>query len=136
MQKQSQSFYTTSKLCNILFAYELDRRLKVKGLPFKTLVNAINPGLMLTTNLGRTYKPGENFRRKLLDFVFKIIGISDNPESSAKSVVHLINSAITSGQYYDKNEPIQSSLDSYDEQKAILLWDGSEELIGSKFFSK
>lgn len=52
LQKQTQSFYATSKLCLLLFAYELDRRLKSKKLPVNTLVNAMNPGLMLTTNLG------------------------------------------------------------------------------------
>ncbi|HOZ86274.1 MAG TPA: SDR family NAD(P)-dependent oxidoreductase [Bacteroidia bacterium] len=135
LKKQCEEFYATSKLCLLLFTYELDRRLKAKGLPVKTLVNAINPGLMLTTNLGRTYKPGEKIYRKLLDLFFKIIGLSDNPKASAKSVVRLIHTIETSGQYYDKDKAIQSSTDSYDAQKAKTLWEGSEKIIGSKFLT-
>jgi NAD(P)-dependent dehydrogenase (short-subunit alcohol dehydrogenase family) len=135
LQKQTQSFYATSKLCVLLFAYELDRRLKAKASPIITLVNAINPGLMLTTNLGRKHKPGENLYRKFLDLFFKIIGLSDNPKASAKSVVRLIDTIETSGKYFDKNKAIQSSTDSYDEQKAKTLWEGSEKIIGSKFLT-
>ena len=133
LQKQSQSFYATSKLCVMLFAYELDRRLRKKDSATKTLINGMNPGLMLTTNLGRTYKPGEKFYRKFLDLIFKIIGLSDNPQNSAKTVVRLIDSVETSGEYYDRDKVIQSSTDSYDTQKAKTLWEGSEELIGTKF---
>lgn len=135
LQKQAQSFYANSKLCLVLFAYELDRRLKAKASSIKTLVNAINPGLMLTTNLGRTYKSGENFYRKFLDVIFKIIGLADNPKTSAKSVVRLIHTIKTSGQYFDKNKAIPSSTDSYDEQKARALWEGSEAVIGLKFLT-
>ena len=37
--------YTTSKLCNILCAYELSRRLESEG--YNITVNVFNPGLML-----------------------------------------------------------------------------------------
>lgn len=135
IRKQSQSFYPTSKLCMILFAYELDRRLQKKGLPIKTLVNSINPGLMITTNLGRTYKFGENIYRNILNIIFKIIDLGDNPKTSAKALIQLLNKVETSGQYYDKFTAIQSSTDSYDKQKANELWEGSEVLIGSKFLN-
>ncbi|MBK8845932.1 MAG: SDR family NAD(P)-dependent oxidoreductase [Bacteroidetes bacterium] len=133
LQKQTQSFYATSKLCMVLFAYELDRRLKTKGLYKNILVNAINPGLMLTTNLGRKYTKGENLYRNILDFIFKLIGLGDNPKDSAKAVVRLIDSVNTSAQYYDKEKAIESSTDSYDEQKAKALWEGSEKIIGIQF---
>lgn len=134
LQKQAQSFYATSKLCVLLFAYELDRRLKARNLAGKTLVNAMNPGLMLTTNLGRTFSPGERFYRIALDMFFKIIGLADNPRSSARAVVRLIDEVTTSGRYYDKDKEIASSDDSYDVQKAKALWEGSEEILGRKFF--
>ncbi|MEI8135202.1 MAG: SDR family NAD(P)-dependent oxidoreductase [bacterium] len=133
LKKQAQSFYATSKLCVLLFAYELDRRLNKKGSRVKTLVNAVNPGLMLTTNLARSHKPGENLSRKFLDVFFKIIGLSDNPKSSAKAVLRLIDAVETSGRYYEKDKVTQSSTDSYDEQKAKTLWEGSEEIVGQKF---
>src|SRR6478736_270684 len=44
--------YTTSKLCNLLFAYELDRRLD-----HGVTVNAFDPGLMPGSGLARDYPP-------------------------------------------------------------------------------
>lgn len=49
--------YTTSKLCNILCAYELLRRLQKQQ--SNTTVNALNPGLMLDTKLARDYSQAE-----------------------------------------------------------------------------
>ena len=46
--------YTTSKLCNVLFAYELDRRLAQQG-HTGVSVNAFNPGLMPGSGLARDY---------------------------------------------------------------------------------
>ena len=47
--------YTTSKLCNLLFSYELDRRLG-HGEQGVT-VNAFDPGLMPGSGLARDYPP-------------------------------------------------------------------------------
>jgi NAD(P)-dependent dehydrogenase (short-subunit alcohol dehydrogenase family) len=52
--------YTTSKLCNIYFTYELARRLQKEGLSTidkPITVNAFNPGLMPGTGLARDYPP-------------------------------------------------------------------------------
>lgn len=43
--------YGTSKLCNLLFVYELDRRLRAAG--SQVTVNAFDPGLMPGTGLAR-----------------------------------------------------------------------------------
>lgn len=88
---------------------------------------------MLTTNLGRTHKKGENFFRKLFDLIFKLFGMSDNPESSAKAVINLITKVTDSGKYYDKNKIIKSSVESYSFEKAEELWLSSEKLIELKF---
>ena len=48
--------YATTKLCNILCAYELDRRLQANILSTAErpiMVNAFNPGLVAGTGLGR-----------------------------------------------------------------------------------
>ena len=47
--------YTTSKLCNLLFTYELDRRLGHGGQG--VTVNAFDPGLMPGSGLARDYPP-------------------------------------------------------------------------------
>jgi len=84
LKKQCEEFYANSKLCMLLFAYELDRRLKNKHPSTATLINALNPGLMLTTNLDRTHTFGERVYRTTLDLLFKVIGIADNPKGSAR----------------------------------------------------
>ncbi len=56
--------YTTSKLCNIYFTYELSRRLEKQGssTPEKSITaNAFNPGLMPGTGLARDYSPLQRF---------------------------------------------------------------------------
>ena len=45
--------YTTSKLCNVLFTYELDRDGRAQGVT----VNAFDPGLMPGSGLARDYPP-------------------------------------------------------------------------------
>ncbi len=45
--------YTTSKLCNVLFAYELDRRLRENG--SDVTVNVFDPGLLPGSGLARDY---------------------------------------------------------------------------------
>lgn len=129
LEKQTQSFYATSKLCLVMFTYELNRRLKLSEGKRDVFVNAINPGLMLLTNLGRTNKSGENIYRWLLHGVFKLIGIADHPKDSAKAVVSLIDACTSSGKYYDKFAEIPSSEESYDEDKAKVLWIDTWKLI-------
>ncbi|MGK7955546.1 MAG: SDR family NAD(P)-dependent oxidoreductase [Crocosphaera sp.] len=54
--------YTTSKLCNILCAYELYRRLEKQGLSTEEhpiTVNVFTPGLMPGTGLAQDYPPIE-----------------------------------------------------------------------------
>jgi len=56
--------YTTSKLCNVLFTYELDRRLD-RGAHGIT-VNAFDPGLMPGSGLARDYPPLQRFAWRFL----------------------------------------------------------------------
>ena len=133
--KQAQEFYTTSKLCNILFGYELNRRLKSKNLSRTTLINSINPGFMPDTNLGRSNKSFERITRIFLKFIGTIFGFVDFPQVSAKAVVALFQQNSISGKYFDKFKEIPSSDDSYNTEFAKSLWKGSETLVGSKFLN-
>jgi NAD(P)-dependent dehydrogenase (short-subunit alcohol dehydrogenase family) len=126
LKKQNQEFYANSKLCNVLFTYVLDRKLKGK-----TIVNAFNPGFMPSTNFGKTEKIMNRFLSKLLYIVGGIFGFTTSPEKSAKNVIHLLTQETRSGQYFDKDKSIKSSVDSYDKTKAQELWSGSETLINS-----
>jgi NAD(P)-dependent dehydrogenase (short-subunit alcohol dehydrogenase family) len=66
--KLGQRRYSSSKLCNLLFAFELDRRLRVNeaagNIAKRITCNAFNPGLTPGTGLARGYHP-------LIDVLFR-----------------------------------------------------------------
>ncbi len=88
---------------------------------------------MLSTNFAWKHTPGEGLFRKVLHVGLGLFGITDKPENSAKSVLCLIDQVVPSGKYYDKDKMVASFPDRYDEEKARLLWTGSEELVGQSF---
>ncbi len=131
--------YTTSKLCNIYFAYELSRRLEKQGLstPEKSITaNAFNPGLMPGTGLARDYSPLQRFAwnyllpviRPIAQFFMPMHSVSESGRALARLVLDPSLERIT-GKYYSglKEEP--SSKESYDAQKAFELWETSVSLV-------
>ena len=113
--------YGRSKLANILFTYELARRLEGTGVT----VNALHPGHIATdiwkTNFGVI---GPALKR--------IMGLfSLTPEEGAENSIYLASSPEVEGihgKYFIKNEPAQSSSASYDQEIARRLWKLSAEL--------
>jgi light-dependent protochlorophyllide reductase len=122
--------YTTSKLCNVLFAYELDRRLGrgERGIT----VNAFDPGLMPGSGLARDYSP---LGRLVWRYVFPLLRVLPNVNSTRSSGERL--AALTAdarfdgvtGAYFEGKREILSSQDSYDREKARDLWETSEQLL-------
>lgn len=127
-EKSFQEFYATAKLCEVLLAYELDRRLNTGQRKYH--VNAFNPGLMALTNFGRTENTFfERLGRFFLHIIGRIFAFSTTAEVSGKyASIHLTESN-KSGQYFDKDKAIASSKDSYDQEKASALWDESIEIL-------
>jgi light-dependent protochlorophyllide reductase len=122
--------YTTSKLCNLLFTYELDRRLE-HGAQGVT-VNAFDPGMMPGSGLGRDYPPLQRFAwRYVLPTLRFLPGVS----SAGTSGRHLAALAAdarfdgVTGMYFEANTPALSSGDSYDIGTARELWEASEVLL-------
>lgn len=128
--------YTTSKLCNVLTAYELDRRLAAGEFgPATVTVNSFDPGLMPGTGLARDYSGIQAFAwRYLLPALTLIPGINvHTPTRSARALARLITDPAlenTSGRYFSGNRETRSSADSYDRAKAADLWDTSMALVG------
>jgi NAD(P)-dependent dehydrogenase (short-subunit alcohol dehydrogenase family) len=133
--------YTTSKLCNVLCAYEMDRRLKEGGrstLDGPITVNAFDPGLMPGTGLARGYGPAARFawnalgpflRWSLRPFNVNI----HSPEESGRALARLVLDPTlesVSGRYFEGLREIRSSAESYDEAQAAALWEQSAELVG------
>lgn len=128
--------YTTSKLCNVLCAYELSRRLESTG--FSTMeapltVNAFDPGLMPGTGLARDY-PG--WQQMLWNTVFRALRILPNVNSTKASGDALARLVLdpelreTTRRYFQGRHPKPSSKESYDERLARSLWEESAELVG------
>lgn len=114
--------YSQTKLMNVLFTYELARRLEGR----EVAVNCVHPGFV-ATNFGKSN--GGIFRP--MWEVFDLAAIS--PERGARTSVYLASApeaAGVSGKYFVHCKPRRSSMRSYDEDLARRLWDISRQLTG------
>ena len=119
--------YTTSKLCNLLFTYELKRRLG-DGVT----VNAFDPGLMPGSGLARDYPPVQRLAWRYLLPALRVLPRVRSTRTSGRYLAALTNDArfaSVSGEYFDGLRIIRSSVDSYDRAKALDLWETSERLL-------
>ncbi len=112
--------YGQSKLMNIMFTYELARRLDGTTVT----ANALHPGFV-ATNFGKS-------NGGWWDTVFTLIRpFAISPEQGAQTSIHLASSpevATVTGQYFAKLRPVKSSSASYDREAQQRLWAVSEEL--------
>ena len=119
--------YGASKLANVLFTYELDRRLPAGS---NTTANTLHPGVV-NTELARFLLPEEPAWWQLpLMSAMKAFTLS--PEQGAATSIYLASSAEVegvSGKYYDKCQPVVSSKESYDVEVAKKLWAVSSEMV-------
>lgn len=124
--------YTTSKLCNVLFAYELDRRLRHEGQGIT--VNVFDPGLMPGSGLARDYTAPQRFAWRFVLPLLRVLPGVHSTRTSAEHLAALVNEdgfADASGQYFLGLQAVSSSTDSYDPSKAADLWHTSQRLIAS-----
>lgn len=117
--------YAQSKLANILFTYELSRRLAGK----KISVNALHPGGVATNFCKNNgwISWGKHVTAHLL--ARNLVG----PTEGAKTIIYLATSPEVegiSGKYFYNMKPVSSSQLSYDEDTARRLWDVSLRLTG------
>ncbi|HSK99666.1 MAG TPA: SDR family oxidoreductase [Rubrobacteraceae bacterium] len=113
--------YSQSKLANVLFTYELARRIERTGVT----ANCLHPGAGIRTNFGSGVSGVFGFLVKAL----KPLMIS--PEKGAETSIYLASSPEVeglSGRYFVKKAEARSSVVSYDERLAIRLWEVSAEL--------
>jgi NAD(P)-dependent dehydrogenase (short-subunit alcohol dehydrogenase family) len=122
--------YTTSKLCNVLFTYELDRRFAERGITF----NAFDPGLMPGTGLARDYRAYQRIAWRFLMPALTLMRADVNtPRTSGRALARLVvDPALEgrSGRYWSGAKEIRSSVESHDTAKAADLWQTSAELVG------
>jgi len=130
--------YSTSKLCNILCAYELDRRIQLCGRSGPSVLS-FDPGLMPGTGLARTYPP---LLRALWSLVLPNIipllrmAMGPNVNSAAVSGDNLARLALDpavhgwTGVHVSGRAAIRSSEASYDRALQADLWTLSADLTG------
>lgn len=115
--------YGQSKLANILFTYELARRLEGTGVT----VNALHPGFV-ATNFGAN---NAGFLGTLVRRFMNLFSI--DVETGAQTSIYLAASAEVegvTGKYFVKQQAVASSEISYDQTTAKRLWEISEEMTG------
>ena len=113
--------YSQSKLCNMLFTYELARRLEGSGV----IVNCVHPGVV-RTNFGMTTP------------LFRIMGIFFRPfmlrpEKAAERLLYLAVSPAVDGEtgrYFADKQAIRSPRQTYSQETARRLWEHSASLTG------
>jgi NAD(P)-dependent dehydrogenase (short-subunit alcohol dehydrogenase family) len=130
--------YSSSKLCNILYAYELHRRLRRSGSAVAAL--AFDPGSTPSTGFLRSMpKPVQWLSKSaLMPWIMRRIGVTiGSPEFSGAGLARVaLDSAYAdgSGKYFQSNDgqliETRSSRMSYDEQRARKLWNDSKKLTG------
>jgi retinol dehydrogenase-12 len=113
--------YARSKLANVLFTYELARRLADSGVT----ANVVHPGFV-ATDIWRTSIP---LIGSVLKWVMGFFALT--PEQGADNTIYLASSPDlegVSGKYFVKREPVPSSTLSYNEQVGGRLWEVSQRL--------
>tara|TARA_A100000164_G_C21815077_1_gene727443 strand:+ start:285 stop:1127 length:843 start_codon:yes stop_codon:yes gene_type:complete len=116
--------YCNSKLMNILFTYEADKRFKGNRISF----NCLHPGFV-NTRFGDNNK---GFGKNMLSIGKKLIAI--NVKKGASTNVYLASSnKITnvSGRYFYKSKLAKTSKISYSDLNQKKLWDYSKKIINS-----
>jgi NAD(P)-dependent dehydrogenase (short-subunit alcohol dehydrogenase family) len=128
-----QDSYGRSKLANLLFTYELQRRFEINGID--AIATAAHPGAAQTA-LG-DHLPIVNKLRPVLDLIVQSAAMGALP-----SIRAAVDPNACGGQYYGpggfrefSGYPVivQSSEASHNEADARRLWEVSEELTGVKY---
>lgn len=114
--------YAHTKLANLLFTFELARRLAGNGVT----ANAVHPGYVASG-----FSRGNGSLGVLMRFWSRLLGISE--AEGARTPVYLACSlevAEISGAYFVKEKQAQPSPAAHDAEAARRLWAMSEEMTG------
>jgi NAD(P)-dependent dehydrogenase (short-subunit alcohol dehydrogenase family) len=115
--------YNQSKLANVMFTYELARRLGPGGVT----ANVLHPGVV-STSFGAEDPAG--VQRLLVPVIRPFM---KSPSQGAATSIHLASAPdlkLVMGQFFVNSKPKKSSSRSYDEKAAAQLWQVSSDLVG------
>jgi retinol dehydrogenase-14 len=118
-----QRAYNQSKLANVMFTYELARRLDGTGVT----ATALHPGVVRTSF-------GAEDQRALFAAMTRVVRpFMKTPDQGAVTPIYLASSPEVegvSGRYFANRKPRKSSRVSYDIDAAARLWQVSADLVG------
>jgi len=125
--------YATSKLCTILYAYEMDRRLRQAGTAAVSI--AYDPGFIPDVGMGRMAP--SIFRSSIIKFILRKLGVTMGQMPFSGEALGMLAAdpayADCSGKYFHSKDGVlseaKSSVVSYNEPKAAKLWGDSEKLV-------
>ncbi len=115
--------YNQSKLANVVFTYELARRLQGTSVT----ANALHPGVVRTAFEA---EDPSGAQRLLLPFLLPFM---KTPAQGAATSIHLASAPDleqVTGRFFANSKPKRSSKRSYDEAVAARLWQVSADLVG------
>ena len=115
--------YSQSKLANVLFSYELARRLKGTSVT----ANALHPGVV-STSFGA--EDPATVQRIFIPFLRPFM---KSPAQGADTSIHLASApelGQVTARYFANRHPKKSSGPSYDQATAARLWQVSADLVG------
>ena len=118
-----QQAYNQSKLANVMFTYELARRVDGTGVT----ATALHPGVVRTGFAAEDPPPMLKVFLPLIRLFLK------TPEKGAATSIYLASSAEVegvTGKYFADSKPKTSSPSSYDTDAAARLWQISVDLVG------
>lgn len=130
--------YGESKLANIMYTVELNKRMKAAGHPVISV--ALHPGFIMSTNLGQN-----NDAATMCDFLTRVFMKSGGayylmtgrqksiPEGASTTVYASLSPDIAPGAYYeDCNLSHHTHPKAFDEGCGKKLWEVSEKLVAAK----
>jgi len=118
-----QQAYNQSKLANVVFTYELARRLGGAGVT----ANAVHPGVV------RTSFAAEDSSRLWKVLIPLLRPFMKTPERGAATSIYLASSPEVegvTGRYFANRHPKTSNRASYDAVNGARLWQVSSDLVG------
>jgi retinol dehydrogenase 14 len=117
--------YNQSKLANVLFTYELARKLRATSVT----ANALHPGAV-NTSFGAD--DPSSVQRLLVPFMRPFM---KTPAEGAATPIHLASAPDlerVTGRYFANSKPKKSSQRSYDQATAARLWQVSADLVAAR----
>ncbi|TDO34801.1 short-subunit dehydrogenase [Kribbella sp. VKM Ac-2527] len=115
--------YNQSKLANVLFSYELARRLR----PSAVAANAVHPGVV-STAFGAE-DPGRT-QRLVVPFLRPFMKTAAQGAATSIHVASASGLEGVTGRYFTNSRPRRSAQRSYDEATAARLWRLSADMVG------